>query len=294
MPAKTQLPAADGAWRSKFKIHRWAQLVIDSGCTWHVHNKLDELFNVRDCNDVVVDANGNEVECTKVGDLLVAVRDSRQRELRVWLRGVRYSPSFEDTLISVDQLWHASRIDSVFRDTRSLVCTKNVDSATNEALALPFRRHRGLFCWSVGVISGSDASHADLPATGVALGLKSGIHAAGSRSHVHALPADDVAALLHRRLHVSLDHLRRLGERSADTPAHIAAARELTCPICAEANSTRLPHGHSQYTPTHAGRLVHADIVGPFVSAFFGGHKYALILVDDHTRFKFVYFMKAK
>ena len=293
LPPKTRLPAADGAWRSAHKVHRWAQLVIDSGCTWHVHNNLEELINVRDCNDVVVDANGNEVECSKVGDLLVVVQDSRKREFKVWLRGVRYSPSFEDTLISVDQLWHAARIDSVFRDVRALVCLRNVDTSSGDLLHLPFQRAGGLYRWNVGVISKRDAEQLT-PPSGKALGLKSGIHSAGSRSHVHALPADDAAAVLHRRLHVSLDHLRRLGERSADAPEHVAAARALTCPICAEANSTRLPHGHSQYHPTHAGRLVHADIVGPFVSSFFGGYKYALVLVDDHTRFKFVYFLKAK
>ena len=295
LPPKTRLPSAKGAWRSAHPVHRWARLVIDSGCTWHVHNRLDELSNVRDCDDVVVDANGNEVECAKMGDLLVVVQDSRKREFRVWLRGVRYSPSFEDTLVSVDQLWFASRIDSVFRDVRALVCLQNTDAASGEPLQLPFSRDGGLYRWTVGVVKSTNApSMEPPPATGNALGLKSGIHSAGSRSHVHALPADDAAAVLHRRLHVSLDHLRRLSDHSADAPEHVAAARHLTCPICAEANSTRLPHGHSQYQPTHAGRLVHADIVGPFVGSFFGGHKYALVLVDDHTRFKFVYFLKAK
>ena len=266
LPPKTRLPSAKGAWRSAHPVHRWARLVIDSGCTWHVHNRLDELSNVRDCDDVVVDANGNEVECAKMGDLLVVVQDSRKREFRVWLRGVRYSPSFEDTLVSVDQLWFASRIDSVFRDVRALVCLQNTDAASGEPLQLPFSRDGGLYRWTVGVVKGTNApSMEPPPATGNALGLKSGIHSAGSRSHVHALPADDAAAVLHRRLHVSLDHLRRLSDHSADAPEHVAAARHLTCPICAEANSTRLPHGHSQYQPTHAGRLVHADIVGPFV-----------------------------
>ena len=296
LPPKTHLPRAKGAWRSAHAIQRWSQLVIDSGCTWHVHNNLKELINVRDCNDVVVDANGNEVECTKVGDLLVVVRDVRQREFKVLLRGVRYSSSFEDTLISVDQLWHTAHIDSVFRDVRALVCLRNVDDKTGEPLQLPFQRSGGLYRWNVGIVSSADASRTapSPPDAGRTLALKSGVHAANSKSHVHALPADDAAAVLHRRLHVSLDHLRRLGERSADAPEHIAAARSLTCPVCAEANSTRLPHGHSQYHPTHAGRLVHADIVGPFVASFFGGYKYALILVDDHTRFKFVYFLKAK
>ena len=67
------------AWRSAHRAFRWTRLVIDSGCTWHVHNRLEDLHNVHDCDDVVVDANGNEVSCTKVGDLLVVARDTRNR-----------------------------------------------------------------------------------------------------------------------------------------------------------------------------------------------------------------------
>ena len=87
------------AWRSARHVARWARLVVDSGCTWHVHNRLEDLHNVRNCDDVVVDANGNEVTCPKVGDLLVVARDSRKREFKIWLKGVRFSPTFEDTLI---------------------------------------------------------------------------------------------------------------------------------------------------------------------------------------------------
>ena len=279
------------AWRSSHRVARWARLVVDSGCTWHVHNRLEDLHNVRDCADVVVDANGNEVTCPKVGDLLVVARDSRKREFKIWLKGVRFSPTFEDTLISVDQLWSAARIDAVFRDVRALICTQNVDTTTGDALSLPFARLQGLYRWQVGVL---DEKPADATSVGNAFGLKSNIHAAGSHTHLRALPADDVAATLHRRLHVSLDRLRRLGHRSADAPPHVAAATTLSCPICAEANSRRVAHGQSQYQPTHAGRLVHADIVGPFTTSFNGGYKYALILVDDHTRFKFVHFLKAK
>ena len=282
------------AWRSAHHVARWARLVVDSGCTWHVHNRLEDLHNVRNCDDVVVDANGNEVTCPKVGDLLVVARDSRKREFKIWLKGVRFSPTFEDTLISVDQLWSAAHIDAVFRDVRALVCTRNVDTSTGEALSLPFARQQGLYRWQVGVLDEKPLATAGTAAIGNALGLKSNIHAAGSHTHLRALPADDVAATLHRRLHVSLDRLRRLGHRSADAPPHVAAATALSCPICAEANSRRVAHGQSQYQPTHAGRLVHADIVGPFTTSFFGGYKYALILVDDHTRFKFVYFLKAK
>ncbi len=115
--------------------------------------------------------------------------------------------------------------------------------------------------------TGADTASSD----GHARGLKSGIHGARSTSHLHAMPADTVAAVLHRRMHVSLDHLKRLGARSADAPKHVAAATNLTCVTCAEANAVNLPHGSSRYQPSHAGRLVHADIVGPFTSSMFGG-----------------------
>ena len=108
------------------------------------------------------------------------------------------------------------------------------------------------------------------------------------------LPADEAAASLHRRLHVSLHHITQLHESMADAPAHIAKETHLTCPRCAEANSTRLSHPSSLYRPSYPGRLIHADVVGPFKPSYLGGYRYSLILVDDHSRFKFVYHMVAK
>ena len=34
-------------WRSSFTITKWMSVVIDSGCTWHVHHSVDDLINVR-------------------------------------------------------------------------------------------------------------------------------------------------------------------------------------------------------------------------------------------------------
>eukprot|EP00965_Chrysotila_dentata_P101163 3341180-Pleurochrysis_carterae.AAC.1 len=36
------------------------------------------------------------------------------------------------------------------------------------------------------------------------------------------------------------------------------------CDACTEANATRHTHNTVHYKPTHAGRLIHADIAGPF------------------------------
>eukprot|EP00966_Prymnesium_polylepis_P231247 5351343-Prymnesium_polylepis.1 len=67
------------------------------------------------------------------------------------------------------------------------------------------------------------------------------------------LPADEAAASLHCRLHVSLHHITQLHESTADAPAHLAKATHLTCPRCAETTSTRLSHPSSLYQPSYPG-----------------------------------------
>ena len=307
------------AWKSNLSVRRWDHFIIDSGCTWHMHNVLEDLINVRPCTDAVEDANGNSTHIDWVGDLPVAALSQDNVEYRVLLRGVRYSPTLADTLISIDQLWQTAKISSVFDDVRSLIFRNNT-LPDGQQLTLPFRRGSGLFLWSVAILApdtqkaqpshtvGSDphrrAARSKRPSqkpgrhgtcSGGACALKSGLHAAGSTSHVSALPADHAAAVLHRRLHVSLEYIRRLAEHSHDAPAHLASAAHLTCRHCIEANAPRLGHSSNDaYQPTHAGRLIHADIVGPFRRSAFGHLQYALILTDDHTRFKFIYFLQRK
>ena len=111
-------------------------VVVDSGCTWHVHGDQRDLINVRPCSDTVVGANEDETVVDCMGDLPILVRTTRGKELRLLLRGVRCSPEFGDTLISVDQLWATSRIDSVFRDARELQFHSNLDSEGEKLRAL--------------------------------------------------------------------------------------------------------------------------------------------------------------
>ena len=44
----------------------------------------------------------------------------------------------------------------------------------------------------------------------------------------------------------------------------------------------------------HPGRLIHADMAGPFRRSAHGGYQYFLILIDDHSRYKSVYFLQQK
>eukprot|EP00965_Chrysotila_dentata_P055471 1840315-Pleurochrysis_carterae.AAC.2 len=81
---------------------------------------------------------------------------------------------------------------------------------------------------------------------------------------------------------------------TADAPASLAHGRFDGCASCTEANAVRHPHTAVRYQPFYPGRLIHADIVGPLVRTQHTGYQYLLVLVDDHTRFKAVNFLKQK
>ena len=66
------------------------------------------------------------------------------------------------------------------------------------------------------------------------------------------------------------------------------------CDHCVTANATRLSHSADKYSPSYPGRLIHADIAGPFRCSTGEQSRWLLVLIDDHSRFKFVYFLKNK
>eukprot|EP00965_Chrysotila_dentata_P138100 4568236-Pleurochrysis_carterae.AAC.1 len=100
------------------------------------------------------------------------------------------------------------------------------------------------------------------------------------------MSADDAARCIHRRLHAGTARIKALPTLTADAPSSLKASHPPACSACLEANAARQPHPGEHYTPTYPGRLIHIDIAGPFVESVDGARKYALVLVDDHTRFK--------
>ena len=274
----------------------WISIIVDSGCTWHSHPDVRDLVNVRECHERIACADGVEHACTAVGDLPLVSLDEKGREHTVLLRDVRCVPSFTDTLISIEQLWSSSSIDVVFRNRRCLV---QVDSSDKELVALPFKWYDGLYHWDVGAVARASLRERPPAPAPRPRALRSkdetGVHGSHATSHINALSPNEAANVLHRRLHVSLDRIKRLVKFTADAPPSLAQADHVHCDACSEANAIHLPHGgSSSYTPSHAGRLIHADIVGPFTLSVDGHFQWMLVLVDDHTRFKFVYFMKKK
>ena len=66
------------------------------------------------------------------------------------------------------------------------------------------------------------------------------------------------------------------------------------CSICPLAKQIRLPFISSNHLSSEPFNLIHLDIWGPFHTMFIEGFQYFLTIVDDYTRFTWVYFLCAK
>ena len=53
-------------------------------------------------------------------------------------------------------------------------------------------------------------------------------------------------------------------------------------------------HKGKLYKTSHCGNLLHMDIVGPFTASHVYGFKWILVVVDDHSRYKFIKLLKHK
>ena len=65
------------------------------------------------------------------------------------------------------------------------------------------------------------------------------------------------------------------------------------CPICSNSKMKNLPLRKSSNKTTSIFELVHLDIVGP-VQESIHGNKYFLTILDNYSRFCWVYFQKAR
>lgn len=67
------------------------------------------------------------------------------------------------------------------------------------------------------------------------------------------------------------------------------------CDGCLMAKQTRRPFpNQSTYNANSVLDLVHGDLCGPISPETAGGNKYFFLLVDDYSRFMWVYFLKSK
>jgi hypothetical protein len=101
----------------------------------------------------------------------------------------------------------------------------------------------------------------------------------------------------HRRLgHVGFDHLTRVsGMDLIQGLPKLKHESDIVCSSCRHGKMCAGAHPPLTMVMTNApGQLLHLDTVGPSRVQSFGGKWYVLVIVDDFSRYSWVYFMASK
>lgn len=103
-------------------------------------------------------------------------------------------------------------------------------------------------------------------------------------------------SLLHRRLgHPSCQILSHMCSHAcAHGLPNSTKKMQHKCDVCMQAKMPRPPFSDSDSQATEPLQLVHADVMGPFPVPSLGGAKFAMVMVDDHSRLIKVRCLKSK
>ncbi|KAK1685598.1 hypothetical protein QYE76_046446 [Lolium multiflorum] len=108
----------------------------------------------------------------------------------------------------------------------------------------------------------------------------------------------DVGWLWHRRLaHVNMRTLQSLhkGNHIVGLMKNMCFAKDRVCRACVEGKMHDSPHpSKTIISSKRILELLHVDLFGPVTHASLGAKKHCLVIVDDYSRYTWVYFLKTK
>ena len=106
----------------------------------------------------------------------------------------------------------------------------------------------------------------------------------------------DPAWLWHARLgHVNFKTLKLLADKKMAGRVLLITHPRQVCQDCLAGKQTRLSFPAStNYRPSELLELVHADLCDPISPAMIGGSHYFMLLVDDFSRWMWIYVIKTK
>nr|KYP70921.1 Retrovirus-related Pol polyprotein from transposon TNT 1-94 [Cajanus cajan] len=230
--------------------------VIDSGATDHVSSSLSNFFTYNSINPITVKLpTGQHVLATHAG--VVKFTDT------FYLTDVLFIPEFKYNLISISKLVSSLDVQLIFYSTHCLIQDVN----TKEKIGT-VDVEVGLYTMTTAVVQPSILSAIYNPEWSI-----------------------QNIDLWHFRLgHLPYDKLHSMKQYY---PC-LYSNKHFTCNTCHHAKQKKLsfPLSHSHALQSFA--LLHIDIWGPCSKTSIHGHRYFLTIVDDHTRYTWVFLMASK
>ena len=108
--------------------------------------------------------------------------------------------------------------------------------------------------------------------------------------------AENAIDLPHKRLgHVSNHAIgNMIHHRCAKELPVMMQVPEHKCDICMQAKYARPPFDEHEGSVRYPLNLVHANVMGPFQTTSMGGSKYALVIIDDCTKYVSASYVESK
>jgi hypothetical protein len=236
--------------------------IIDSGCGHHLTGDDSKFSSLRGYkgNTAFVTADNSVHHVVNEGAVVVSDKDNRS----ITLDSVYHVPGMKKNLLSV-----ANAVDAghyVLFGPKDVKFLRNVKEVKGDVT------HVGKRVKDLYVLSASS-------------------------SYVDKMSNNDGVSVWHARLgHVGIDKLKAMVSRNLvnGLPSLSFASGVEVCEGCQYGKSHRLPFEKSQSRCKGALELIHGDLMGPTQNASYGGARYMLVLVDDFTRYTWVYFLKEK
>ena len=240
-----------------FYIAREAKWMLDSGCSDHITHDISDFSKYQrlPIPQYIRLADGNtRVSYVGIGTVIATMR-IRGVPKQIILKDVIHSPDLGGRFISIRKIGN-----------RGISTTFTGDTVT---------------------LSSNGVDYAE----GHLLGQQYWLTLQASAPSINAIQHNIPIETLHARLgHLSWSALRKLsGQIDPNSKRTLS-----TCEGCLLGKSTRRSFKNSHSRQTKPFALVHMDLAGPMRTKSIQGSFYYYIIVDDNTRFKWVFFLRTK
>ena len=83
---------------------RTIEFAIDSGATWHLHGRREDISDLKPCRDTISGIDGAVQKCLRIGTLNMVPKDSLDQDHALSIKDVRLTPNASISLLSASQL----------------------------------------------------------------------------------------------------------------------------------------------------------------------------------------------
>jgi len=240
------------------KIHTW---IIDSGASVHITNDLELLINPINHVESITFANGDKIQSSHKGKFIGFINNNKLE-----LEDVLYVPDSNKNLISISKLTHLNYkfIFSKFNNKSHMFIYSPNGKRITSITANHNTNTYELWITSNKINHQNKTQNTVLKCT---------------------TEYNDHLQIWHRRLaHFNIKNIiNKLPNINTNNK----------CKICSKSKLRNKPFHPTETKTTHPFQLIHMDLVGPITESLYG-NKYILTILDDFTRFNWVYFIKNK